>query len=551
MCLLFVITRSHNIPVTGFGVQGALDEETSATKHFLELRSKKPNSLLKDSKHTCNNETLFKCVNGICILKKWVCDSHDDCGDYSDEYYCGSSSKNACPSNRFDCGSGQCYDLIFVCDGEADCSNGADEAEGICTDGRGERPVQCTPSQFKCANGHQCIHHSLVCNNESNCSDASDEAHCIHCSNVTQFACKSPFTHRTDKCIPRGYICDGKEDCEHGQDEKLPICMADAPYSGHQSTGDSSSTSIRSHHGHHWLSTGKIKKQSTHLTFRCFSNQFQCRDGVNCISINSRCDGRVDCNDASDEDDCNFYKPFFQRSAPSPLTYTYSSLLPYSSSSPPPPPPPLPTVSGVRVTVYDAPQTQYSGDDVVFRCRDEGDTRLPVRWSRLDGKPFPPNTTQVNGRLSMYNVRFNDSGVYICESVGARDYERRERAQLYIIERPTSSKGAWYRSSTSTTPVPSPASLIGLPVAHVCQVNQRPCKGSEGCFDLNNMCDAYKDCTDGSDEVNCVARCDYDQFRCANSFQCIMKREHCDGIAQCTDASDEFSCDCKLTFSPH
>ena len=34
---------------------------------------------------TCEKYGLFHCNNGKCIYKDFICDSHDDCGDNSDE----------------------------------------------------------------------------------------------------------------------------------------------------------------------------------------------------------------------------------------------------------------------------------------------------------------------------------------------------------------------------------------------------------------------------------------------------------------------------------
>ncbi|XP_025017909.1 low-density lipoprotein receptor-related protein 2-like [Tetranychus urticae] len=46
--------------------------------------------------HECDKK-LFKCTNGKCIPKNWLCDSEDDCSDKSDEVNC----KITCPPSKF------------------------------------------------------------------------------------------------------------------------------------------------------------------------------------------------------------------------------------------------------------------------------------------------------------------------------------------------------------------------------------------------------------------------------------------------------------------
>lgn len=58
------------------------------------------------------------------------------------------------------------------------------------------------------------------------------------------------------------------------------------------------------------------------------------------------------------------------------------------------------------------------GFEVVFQCRDEGPIRARVRWTRPGGRPLPPGSRDVNGRLEIPNIQLDHAGEYICEAVG-------------------------------------------------------------------------------------------------------------------------------------
>ncbi|KPM08131.1 low-density lipoprotein receptor-like protein 4 [Sarcoptes scabiei] len=109
----------------------------------------------------------------------------------------------------------------------------------------------------------------------------------------------------------------------------------------------------------------------------CQQGQYTCANG-RCIEMIHRCDGHQDCLDYSDEQDC-----------PS---------------------------TNISLQIQPERQTVRQGQEAVFRCRDEGDLRVPVRWVREGNRPLPPESIDNRGRLILFNVQINYSGVYICKA---------------------------------------------------------------------------------------------------------------------------------------
>ncbi|CAG0894372.1 unnamed protein product, partial [Cyprideis torosa] len=77
-----------------------------------------------------------------------------------------------------------------------------------------------------------------------------------------------------------------------------------------------------------------------------------------------------------------------------------------------------------------------------------------------------------------------------------------------------------------------------------CKEGQFQCLDGTGqeCLPEKWVCDGHSDCLDGSDELNCNRTCQEDEFTCSKDGSCISSFLRCDGDPDCRDGSDELGC---------
>ena len=68
---------------------------------------------------------------------------------------------------------------------------------------------------------------------------------------------------------------------------------------------------------------------------------------------------------------------------------------------------------------------------MVLQCRDEGEVRSKVQWSRPGGRRMPKHTRQKNGRLEIKRIGIHEGGKFICSAIGF-EKEKRGRAVAYV-----------------------------------------------------------------------------------------------------------------------
>ncbi|KAF5306597.1 hypothetical protein FQR65_LT18530 [Abscondita terminalis] len=278
------------------------------------------NKLMKDGK-TCtkdNNFILpslcdanyFKCatspLNGhSCILRDKVCDGTNDCPDGSDESIekGGPCENIVCVDNQHKCDRTVCIAKYWVCDGDKDCLDGSDEDPKLCTG-------QCNDLHFTCESSKRCIPQSWKCDGVVDCgsNDNSDERHCnVAACSIVEFTCNN------SRCISKDLYCNGIDDCKDGSDEIG--CSVCNPLTQYFCLANRSCIPIHLRcDKKNDCPDGSDEFGCEESSPVCEPHEFACKN-LECIPkwLNNVlypcsdffCDGRLDCNDGSDEQDCS------------------------------------------------------------------------------------------------------------------------------------------------------------------------------------------------------------------------------------------------------
>ena len=293
-----------------------------------------------------------------------------------------------------------------------------------------------------------------------------DKTTCIANCTSSEFACS-----KTYKCIPFWWKCDGVDDCGDGSDEP-PECRPYVCRQPHlfQCLVPNPTPLDCIFPLHICDGTAQCNDSSDELNCEahtCLPSQFKCQgDQPRCIPATLVCNGRADCSDGTDEKGCPVHVCSWNQ-----FECDNKHCIPY---------------------VW-----RCDGDD---DCGDWSDEKGPT--TNCSSTPCPDGYLRCvkSGRCVPTSWR--------CDG------------DLDCGEDDQSDEPDDCRSTT-------------------CEPTYFKCNNSR-CIPGRWRCDYDDDCNDGSDELNCVRRnCSESEFRCHSDGRCLRKTVVCDGIAQCSDHSDE------------
>ncbi len=186
----------------------------------------------------------YQCrIGGGCIPASKLCDGKTDCAADEDELECfvsGHGTSTPCVNTKsFTCDDGTQISIGHVNDLIPDCPGGNAEDETnmkLYWSGNIEKlpdAIRCPTTYTQCIKGLPgvCYPRHKLCVYEVD-SDNAQIRYCrngAHLSNCSNHECPGMFKCTLSYCIPYHYICNGRLDCAHGEDETSCLSMLECP----------------------------------------------------------------------------------------------------------------------------------------------------------------------------------------------------------------------------------------------------------------------------------------------------------------------------------
>ncbi|XP_038076283.1 basement membrane-specific heparan sulfate proteoglycan core protein-like isoform X2 [Patiria miniata] len=216
----------------------------------------------------CRGDSDYRCRSGECVALSLRCNGGYDCADGSDEQACLSSPP--CRNTDRYCDDGLCYDARLFCDGIPHCRDESDETPSLCgADVTPPDVVDCPFSVGGFALPGQ--NEGVATWTEPTASDDSGEPVRIS---------------RT-----------------HAPNTRFPIGRSRVTYYFTDTSGNRAECSFIVSIQPAITPSPVPETTTTEQPPRCSPSEATCRNGQ-CIPLQYRCDGSLDCSDGSDESNC-------------------------------------------------------------------------------------------------------------------------------------------------------------------------------------------------------------------------------------------------------